>query len=217
MHDLGEPDPPPARIVDPLDVEDMAAGLVAVLTDDILRDDLAARGSLVRVGAHLAGRGRRARTTVEAARVSATGPLALSLDVSAVPTRPGGAGRYTIALARGLAAHPDVTLTLVARRSDASRWEAVGAQHLRAEVPTSRPGRLAFEQVGLPSLLRSAAVAVHHGPHYTMPARSPVPCAVTIHDCTFFDHPEWHLRTKAGVLPAGHPTRRPSTPRCSCA
>jgi glycosyltransferase involved in cell wall biosynthesis len=30
-----------------------------------------------------------------------------------------------------------------------------------------------------------------------MPARSPVPCAVTIHDCTFFDHPEWHLRTKA--------------------
>ena len=132
--------------------------------------------------------------------MSASGPLALSLDVSAVPTRPGGAGRYTIALARGLAAHPDVTLTLVARRSDASRWEAVGARHLRAEVPTSRPGRLAFEQVGLPSLLRSAAVAVHHGPHYTMPARSPVPCAVTIHDCTFFDHPEWHLRTKAAFF-----------------
>ena len=132
--------------------------------------------------------------------MSATGPLALSLDVSAVPTRPGGAGRYTIALARGLAAHPDVTLTLVARRSDASRWEAAGADHLRAAVPTSRPGRLAFEQVGLPSLLRSAEVAVHHGPHYTMPARSPVPCAVTIHDCTFFDHPEWHLRTKAAFF-----------------
>jgi glycosyltransferase involved in cell wall biosynthesis len=30
-----------------------------------------------------------------------------------------------------------------------------------------------------------------------MPARSPVPCAVTIHDLTFFDHPEWHLRSKA--------------------
>jgi glycosyltransferase involved in cell wall biosynthesis len=44
VHDLGEPDPPPARIVDPLDVEDMAAGLLAVLTDDILRRDLAARG-----------------------------------------------------------------------------------------------------------------------------------------------------------------------------
>jgi glycosyltransferase involved in cell wall biosynthesis len=127
-------------------------------------------------------------------------PLALSLDVSAVPDRPGGAGRYTIALARGLAARPDVTLTLVARRSDAARWQSVGARHLRPEVPASRPGRLAFEQLRLPALLRSAAVTVHHGPHYTMPARSPVPCAVTIHDCTFFDHPEWHLRTKAAFF-----------------
>jgi glycosyltransferase involved in cell wall biosynthesis len=24
-----------------------------------------------------------------------------------------------------------------------------------------------------------------------------VPCVVTIHDCTFFDHPEWHVRSKA--------------------
>jgi len=127
-------------------------------------------------------------------------PLALSLDVSAVPDRPGGAGRYTIALASGLAARPDVALTLVARRSDAARWQSVGARHLRAEVPASRPGRLVFEQVGLPALIRSAAVTVHHGPHYTMPARSPVPCAVTIHDCTFFDHPEWHLRTKAAFF-----------------
>jgi glycosyltransferase involved in cell wall biosynthesis len=127
-------------------------------------------------------------------------PLALSLDVSAVPDRPGGAGRYTMALACGLSAHPDLTLTLVARRGDAARWQSVGARHLRAEVPASRPGRLAFEQVGLPALLRSAAVTVHHGPHYTMPARSPVPCAVTIHDCTFFDHPEWHLRTKAAFF-----------------
>jgi glycosyltransferase involved in cell wall biosynthesis len=45
VHDLGEPDPAPARIVDPLDVDDMAAGLAAVLTDDTLRGDLAARGS----------------------------------------------------------------------------------------------------------------------------------------------------------------------------
>jgi glycosyltransferase involved in cell wall biosynthesis len=33
-----------------------------------------------------------------------------------------------------------------------------------------------------------------------MPGRSPVPCAVTIHDCTFFDHPEWHLRSKAAFF-----------------
>ena len=45
VHDLGENDPPPARIVDPLDIGDMAAGLVDVLTDETLRGDLAARGS----------------------------------------------------------------------------------------------------------------------------------------------------------------------------
>ncbi|HEY1651177.1 MAG TPA: glycosyltransferase family 1 protein [Acidimicrobiales bacterium] len=127
-------------------------------------------------------------------------PLQVSLDVSAVPVHPGGAGQYTMALASGLAARPDVALTLVARRNDAARWREVRAARLRPEVPTSRPGRLVFEQVGLPALLRSAGVAVHHGPHYTMPARAPVPCAVTIHDCTFFDHPEWHLRSKAAFF-----------------
>ena len=45
VRDLGEPGPPPARIVDPLDVDDIAAGLIAVLTDDILRHDLAVRGA----------------------------------------------------------------------------------------------------------------------------------------------------------------------------
>ena len=45
VHDLGEPGPPPARVVDPLDLDDMAAGLAAVLTDDDLRGELAARGA----------------------------------------------------------------------------------------------------------------------------------------------------------------------------
>lgn len=45
VHDLGESDPPPARIVDPLDVDGMAAALVAVLTDDTLRNEMSARGS----------------------------------------------------------------------------------------------------------------------------------------------------------------------------
>jgi glycosyltransferase involved in cell wall biosynthesis len=126
--------------------------------------------------------------------------LDLSLDVSAVPVHPGGAGQYTLALARGLVARPDVHLTLVTRRGDAARWDVIGAAQVRSDVPSSRPGRLAFEQVALPAVLRSAGVSVHHGPHYTMPARSPVPVAVTIHDCTFFDHPEWHLRSKAAFF-----------------
>jgi glycosyltransferase involved in cell wall biosynthesis len=124
--------------------------------------------------------------------------LPLALDVSAVPARPAGAGYYTIALARGLARHAEVDLSLVARRGDEPRWRdlAPGAA-VHGVVPASRPARLAFEQVGLSSVLRRTGASVHHGPHYTMPTRPPVPCAVTIHDCTFFDHPEWHERSKA--------------------
>jgi glycosyltransferase involved in cell wall biosynthesis len=136
---------------------------------------------------------------VEVAAV--TSPFGLALDVSAVPLHPGGAGYYTMALAGGLSARDDVDLTLIARRSDEERWSALASGAVvRGAVPASRPGRLAFEQLGLSSVLRSLDVRVHHGPHYTMPARSPVPCAVTIHDCTFFDHPEWHLRSKAAFF-----------------
>jgi glycosyltransferase involved in cell wall biosynthesis len=125
-------------------------------------------------------------------------PLALSLDVSAVPLRPGGAGYYTIELARGLSARDDIALTMVSRRGDEERWATAGGEAtVVGAVPVSRPGRLVFEQVRVPRLLASLGVQVHHGPHYTMPTRAPVPCVVTIHDCTFFDHPEWHVRSKA--------------------
>ncbi|HEY2215657.1 MAG TPA: glycosyltransferase family 1 protein [Acidimicrobiales bacterium] len=126
----------------------------------------------------------------------------LSLDVSAVPLNPGGAGYYTIAIAQGLSQRDDVSLTLVARRSDGERWHQLTENQATVvtAVPESRPARLAFEQVGFPRLLGKLSVAVHHGPHYTMPERSPVPCVVTIHDCTFFDHPEWHLRSKAAFF-----------------
>ena len=43
--DLDGVGPPPARVVDPLDVDDIAAGLGEILTDDALRADLSARGS----------------------------------------------------------------------------------------------------------------------------------------------------------------------------
>jgi glycosyltransferase involved in cell wall biosynthesis len=125
--------------------------------------------------------------------------LALSLDVSAVPARPGGVGYYTMELAGALCRRDDVSLTMVSRRRDQERWRALagGRATVTGAVPDRRPGRLAFEQLRFPRLLGSLGVDVHHAPHYTMPERSPVPCAVTIHDCTFFDHPEWHLRSKA--------------------
>jgi glycosyltransferase involved in cell wall biosynthesis len=124
-------------------------------------------------------------------------PLRVSLDVSAVPARAVGAGQYTLQLAGELASRTDVDLTLFGRRDDDGRWSsrAPGAT-LISDAPTSRPLRLAWEQVRLPGLLTRSGVAVHHGPHYTMPVRSTVPTVVTVHDLSFFNSPQWHERSK---------------------
>jgi glycosyltransferase involved in cell wall biosynthesis len=120
----------------------------------------------------------------------------VTLDVTAVPAAPAGAGRYTVELARALGRRDDVDLVLVSRRADAARWRTFSGEVVPA-APAARPLRLGWEQSTLPSLLDRLRPQVHHGPHYTMPARARVPVVVSVHDCTFFDHPEWHERSKA--------------------
>lgn len=124
-----------------------------------------------------------------------TDPIRVSLDVTAVPVAPAGAGRYTLELAAALGRRPDVDLVAVSRRRDAARWVPLAGTVVPA-APAPRPLRLAWEQVWLPKVLAGARPAVHHGPHYTMPELTRRPVVVTVHDCTFFDHPEWHERSK---------------------
>ncbi len=144
--------------------------------------------------------------------------ISVSLDVSAVPAEPVGAGRYTIELVRALSVRDDVDLALWSRRSDGDRWRAlhdggkrafvdgpvvggaVGAVEDRA--PDHRLTRMAWEQLRLPRLLAGSEAQVHHAPHYTMPGRTRLPVVVTIHDMTFFDHPQWHERVKVPVFRA---------------
>jgi glycosyltransferase involved in cell wall biosynthesis len=121
-------------------------------------------------------------------------PTRVSIDVSAVPAQPAGAGRYTIDLVQALAKRDDVELVLISRGDDADRWRPLA--EVVPAAPDHRPLRLAWEQVRLPRLLKKLDPDVHHGPHYTMPESAKVPKVVTIHDLTFFDHPEWHERSK---------------------
>jgi len=124
----------------------------------------------------------------------------VSLDATAVPDRPGGAGRYVLELVDALARLGSVELTVVSRRGDGARWGAAAGRRTVAVVergPLVRPVRLVWEQAALPRLLSGLGVDVHHAPHYTMPHLSRLPSVVTIHDLSFFSHPEWHQRTKA--------------------
>ena len=61
--------------------------------------------------------------------------------------------------------------------------------------------RLAWEQSGLPLVVRSVDPDVVHSPHYTLPLASTLgrrpKNVVTLHDATFFSDPELHLGVKA--------------------
>ena len=129
------------------------------------------------------------------------------VDVSAVPHDPVGAGRYTLELVTALARTGEIDLSLLARRDDGERWTAVApTARVHAVGPTNRPARLVWEQTRAPRLAAALDLDVWHGPHYTLPLRAMVPRVVTVHDLTFFDHPEWHERTKVAyfrrVIPA---------------
>lgn len=128
--------------------------------------------------------------------------LTATLDVSAVPAKPAGAGRYTIEVARSLAARDDLDLTLLARRSDIDRWRALVDADVQGLVPDGRLGRLAFERWRMGRAVDRRGVAVHHSPHYTMPGSMRTPAVVTIHDVTFFERPEVHEAAKVRFFTA---------------
>lgn len=140
--------------------------------------------------------------TVDRAEQSDDGDLRLSFDATAVPSRPVGAGRYTIDLARALGAVGGVDLSVWCRSDDAPRLSSAigGSPHLMPLAPRSRVPRLVWEQLRMPGLVDRLGADVHHSPHYTMPERSRTPVVVTIHDLTFIEHPEWHERTKVLVF-----------------
>jgi glycosyltransferase involved in cell wall biosynthesis len=124
----------------------------------------------------------------------------VALDVSAVPARLAGAGRYSAEIARRLPLL-GVETTLVTRRDDASRWHqwSPGAS-ISPIVPDDRARRLAFEAWRLGTSEAARHVEVWHAPHYTMPRRGSTPTVVTIHDLTFFTNPEWHERSKVAFF-----------------
>lgn len=127
--------------------------------------------------------------------------IAVGLDVSAIPDDPRGAGRYVVELVRALDSRGLIELKLETRRDDAGRWSALApSASVHPVVPPSRVRRLAWEQIAAPRFVDRWGVDVFHGPHYTMPEIAKSPKVVTVHDLTFFDHPEWHERVKVSFF-----------------
>jgi glycosyltransferase involved in cell wall biosynthesis len=122
--------------------------------------------------------------------------MRVSLDVSAVPRSPAGAGRYIIELAQRLDS-TNLDLTLVSRKGDAQRWRESSPGAVVADiVPKSRPARLLYERFIVGRFGAPRTSDVWHSPHYSMPRGLQTATVVTIHDLTYFSNPEWHEKSK---------------------
>lgn len=137
------------------------------------------------------------------------------LDATAVPADRGGVGRYVDALVAALVAM-DAVPVVVCQPRDADAFSAIGVPEVVTAPPalSSRPVRLAWEQVGLPGLSRRLGVDVLHSPHYTAPRRLGVPSVVTLHDATFFTDRGVHQPLKAATFRAATRTALRRAARC---
>jgi glycosyltransferase involved in cell wall biosynthesis len=130
------------------------------------------------------------------------------VDATALPENRGGVGRYVDELVRRLPAL-GIEVYAACQLRDADRyatWLGVERVEVAPRWAGSPAPRLLWEQEGLPLLARRVRPDVLHSPHYTMPlitaAQRGLANVVTIHDATFFSHPELHLGVKARFFTA---------------
>lgn len=117
-------------------------------------------------------------------------------DATAVPSDRGGVGRYVDGIVPALVA-AGVDLVVVAQERDRALFERTGARVVVAPGwASSTPGRLVWEQIGLPRIARRLGARVIHSPHYTFPVFTRRRHVVTVHDLTFYSHPEVHSAAK---------------------
>jgi glycosyltransferase involved in cell wall biosynthesis len=122
----------------------------------------------------------------------------VAIDATAVPADRGGVGRYVDELLPALV-EEGADLAVICKGSDEQHYRELlpGVDLFVAPAAVERrPARFAWEQAGLPLLARKTRADLLHCPHYTMPLAAGLPVVTTLHDATFFTHPEVHLPVK---------------------
>nr|WP_305852269.1 glycosyltransferase family 1 protein [Blastococcus sp. PRF04-17] len=138
------------------------------------------------------------------------------VDATAVPADRGGVGRYVDELLPALVAE-GADLAVAVQAHDVGHYRALlpGVDLLPAPAAAARAAvRFAWEQTGLPLLVRRSGADVLHSPHYTMPLAAGVPVVTTLHDATFFTHPDVHLAVKRTFFRAWTRTSLRRAARC---
>ena len=125
--------------------------------------------------------------------------MKVAVDARALLHERTGIGTYTDAIARRLAARPELSVGLFAPRPLPAAVDGAGAWTHHTDrhpfgilwLQSTLPGRLA--RWGADVLLAALTIG---------PARGDVPFVSTVHDLTPLTHPEWHAaRTLVGFVP----------------
>ena len=126
--------------------------------------------------------------------------MRIAVDGRELAPHPTGVGRYLIEILQAWTRDPsaaDCDVTVYAPAAlDASlpRSDGPGARLRTCVLPG---GGTAWEQLRLPFAL-SRHVDVLYAPAYSAPLLAQVPTVVTVHDVSFFAHPEW-FRPREGL------------------
>lgn len=122
--------------------------------------------------------------------------LRVLIDATPIPANRGGVGRYVDELVRHLVG-PPLDVVVACHDHDRELFRSMGAEVITAPSYTnSTAGRLLWEQIGLPRAAKKTRANVIHSVHYTSPLFTRIPRVITIHDLTFFSHPQFHTRIK---------------------
>ncbi|MGN6427690.1 MAG: glycosyltransferase family 4 protein [Leifsonia sp.] len=120
------------------------------------------------------------------------------VDATSIPASHGGVARYIYGMLQGFAAD-SVELIVVCQSDSAETLAAIvpwATVRTTSPILRARPMRMLWEQIALPRMLREVRPDVLHSPHYSFPLVGNVRRVVTVHDGTFFTHPEMHNRVK---------------------
>ena len=115
--------------------------------------------------------------------------MRVAIDARELCGRPTGVGRYLTGLLDAWSKtdavrRHDWTLIAHSEIPDAARWKAT------VKIAPGGGGT-SWEQFSLPGAIRAERSDVFFAPGYTAPLTVAAPLVLTIHDVSFFAHPEW--------------------------
>ncbi|MEJ3403534.1 glycosyltransferase family 1 protein [Rathayibacter sp. YIM 133350] len=118
------------------------------------------------------------------------------IDATSIPSNRGGVGRYVEHLIESLP-RPGLDVIVLSQRRDRDEFSSFGVRvHPAPRIVRFRPLRLLWEQFGVQRAARRLGADIIHSVHYTFPLFNSLPQVVSVHDLTFFSHPDAHSKLK---------------------